>query len=83
MVWNGVASDKIEYVIQVLGHYDSQIYINRFVGPKVMTILQDGRTFPIGGVALGRVCACSRHSRLVCKQLFDLQTPILLELQVS
>ena len=38
---------------------------NCITGSKVMVILLNGWLLPIGGVALGRVCACSVHSRLV------------------
>ena len=42
-------------------------HLNRFVGSKVTAILVNGGILPSGGVALGRVCACSLRSRLVLK----------------
>ena len=39
-------------------------------GSKVTAILLDGRILPIGGVASGKVCASSLHSRLVPRVLF-------------
>ena len=39
---------------------------NPISGSKVTTILLKGWIFPIGGLALGRVCACSLRNRLVC-----------------
>ena len=41
------------------GHQDP------ITGSKVTTILLKGMILPIGGVASGRVCACSLRSRLV------------------
>ena len=38
---------------------------NRISGSKVTAILLKGWILPIGGVALGRVCACSLCNRLV------------------
>ena len=38
---------------------------NTFSDSKVKTILLKGWIWPIGGVALGRVCASSLRSRLV------------------
>ena len=40
-------------------------YQNPISGSKVTVILLKGLIFPIGGVASGRVCACSLRSRLV------------------
>ena len=38
---------------------------NPFSGSKITAILLTGWIWPIGGVALGRVCAYSLRSRLV------------------
>ena len=38
---------------------------NPISGSKVTVILLRGWLLPIGGVALGRVCACSLRSKLV------------------
>ena len=40
-------------------------HLNCFIGSKVTAILMNGGILPTGGVALGRVCACSLCSRLV------------------
>ena len=42
---------------------------NRISGSKVTAILLKGWTLPIGGVASGRVCACSLRSRLVLQRI--------------
>ena len=39
--------------------------LNCMIGSKVTTVLLEGWILPIGGVASGRVCACSLRSRLV------------------
>ena len=39
-------------------------HLNRFIGSKVTAILVNRGILPSGGVASGRVCACSLHSRL-------------------
>ena len=63
---------------------------NRISGSKVTNILLKGWILPIGGVALGRVCACSLRSMLVYIEILNLEghpnritgsrvTPILLK----
>ena len=44
---------------------NSKGHQNPFSGSKVTAILLKGWVWPIGGVASGRVCACSLRSRLV------------------
>ena len=44
-------------------------HLNPFSGSKVTAILLKGLILPMGGVALGRVCACSLRSRLVSMML--------------
>ena len=46
---------------------------NRITGSKVTAILVKGYILPIGGVALGRVCACSLRSRLVSYHLQEME----------
>ena len=43
-------------------------HLNGFFGSKVTAILVRGGTLPSGGVASGRVCACSLCNRLVYLQ---------------
>ena len=43
----------------------SEGHQNHITGSKVTAILLKGWILPIGGVASGRVCACSLRSRLV------------------
>ena len=65
MVEDGAFSHKIDYftfiqeILNLKGHH------NRIIGFKVTAILQNGWVLPMGGVASGRVCACSLCSRLV------------------
>ena len=40
-------------------------HLNPFIGSKVAAILVNRGILPLGGVASGRVCACSLRSRLV------------------
>ena len=40
-------------------------HLNRFIGSKVTAIFVNGGILPSGGVASGRVCACSLRRRLV------------------
>ena len=63
MVEDGVFSHKIDYVTifkEILNH---EGHPNN--GLKFTAILLNGWILPIGGVALGRVCACSLRSKLV------------------
>ena len=41
------------------------VKINCIIGSKVTETLLEGWILPVGGVASGRVCACSLCSRLV------------------
>ena len=65
MVADGAFSHKIncfpyfEEILNLEGH------LNRFIGSTVTAILVNGWILPSGGVASGRVCACSLRSRLV------------------
>ena len=52
---------KFEEIINLKGHQ------NCTTGSRAKAILLKGKLLPIGGVASGRVCACSLHSRLVFK----------------
>ena len=55
---NGVCHSDIDF-INPKGHK------NCITGSKVTAILMKGWILPFGGVASGRVCACSLRSRLV------------------
>ena len=62
------SSYKIHYVIVIKNYKNTEGHQNRITGSKVTAILLKGWIFPIGGVASGRVCACSLRSRLVYKK---------------
>ena len=59
------SSYKIDYVKPIKTFLNPEGHHNRITGSKVIAVFLDGGTLPIGGVALGRVCACSLRSRLV------------------
>ena len=64
------SSYKIDYVIVIKNFLNPEGHQNPISGSKVMAILLKGWIWPICGVASGRVCACSLHSRLVlCKSI--------------
>ena len=66
MVEDGAFSHNIDNVT-ILGHFNLEGDPNCNSGATVMAIFQNGWILPIGGVALGRVCACSLRSRIVSK----------------
>ena len=55
----------MDYVIAIKNFLNTEGHQNRASGLKVTAILLKGWISPIGGVALGRVCACSLCSWLV------------------
>ena len=59
------SSYKIDYVIVMKTFLNPEGHKNRTRGSKVTAILLKGWILLIGGVALGRVFACSLRSRLV------------------
>ena len=60
---------KIRYVIGIKNFLNPKEHQNCIRGSKVTAILLKGWILPIGGVALGRVCACSLRSRLVQRNI--------------
>ena len=60
---------KIDYVQFFLEIVNPEGHLNCFIGSKVTSILVNMRILPGGGVASGRVCVFSLHSRLVCDEL--------------
>ena len=67
MVRNTSSSYKIDYVQLVRISLNPQVHQNCITGSIVTQILLEGGTFPIGRVALGKVCTCSLPSRFVLK----------------
>ena len=65
MVGDRATSLKINYVAQVKEILNLKGNLNCIIGSKVTANLLEGLILPIGGVASGRDCACSLHSRLV------------------
>ena len=59
------SNHKIDYIIKVKEILNLEVNLNCIIGSKVTVVLLKGLILPIGGVALGRVCACSLLSRLV------------------
>ena len=57
MVEDGAFSHKIDYVTIFLKILNPEGHPNRNTGSKVTAILLNGWILPVGGVALGRVCA--------------------------
>ena len=68
-VKHGASSHKTNYIGIFSEILNLEGYQNRSIGSKVTAILLNGWNLPTGGVALGRVCACSLRSRLVSKEL--------------
>ena len=62
MVKDGTLSHKIDYNKNWLKILNLKVHENRNTGSRVTGILLNGWIFPIGGVALERVCACSLRS---------------------
>ena len=65
MVRNGASSHKTKYINifkEILNFKEHQ---NHCIGSKATAICLNGWILPTGGVATGRVCACSLPSRLV------------------
>ena len=58
-------SYKIDSVIVIKNFLNPEGHQNPISGSKVTAMLLKGWILPIGGVASGRVCACSLRSRLV------------------
>ena len=65
MVKDGVFSHKIDDVSIVEEILNHKNFLNCFISSKVTAILVNGGFLPSGGVAYGRVGACSLRSRLV------------------
>ena len=65
MVEDCAFSHKIHYVPIVLKNLNLEEHLNCFIELKVTAILVKWGILPRGGVALGRVCVFSLHSRLV------------------
>ena len=65
MVEDGALSHKIDYVAIFKEILNLEDYLNRITGSRVTAILLNGWVLPVGGVASGRVCACSLRSRFV------------------
>ena len=63
--WNGSSSYKIDYVIVIKNLLNPEGHHNLISDSKVTAILLNCWILPIGGVASGRVCACSLCSRVV------------------
>ena len=64
-VQDSTSSYKIDYVIMIKNFLNLEGHQNPISGSTVKAILLKGWILPIGGVASGRVCACSLHGRLV------------------
>ena len=65
MVEHGDFGHKIDYVSIFKENLNQEGHLNRFVGSEVTAVLVNGGILRSGGVASGRVCACSLRSRLV------------------
>ena len=59
------SSYKIDHVIVIKNMLNPEGHQNPISGAKVTVFLLKEWILPIGGVASGRVCACSLRSRLV------------------
>ena len=55
----------MDYVIVIKKFLNPEGHKNPISGSKLRAILLKGLIWPIGGVALGRVCACSLRNGLV------------------
>ena len=64
-------SYKIDYVIVMKSFPNPEGHTNCMSGSKDTVILLRKLILHIGGLALGRVCACSLHSRLVIRLKID------------
>ena len=62
---DGAFSNKNVIIFQE--NINPEGHLNRSIGSKAMAILVNRGVLPSGGVALGRVCACSLRSSLVFK----------------
>ena len=62
---DSTSSYKIDYVIMIKNFLNPEGHQSPFSGAKVTAILLKGWVWLIGGVASGRVCACSLQSRIV------------------
>ena len=71
MVGDGTSSHKIDYVGKFEEIQNLEGHRNRTTGSRVTAILLKGGSLPIGGVASGRVCACSLRSRLVYLKIYN------------
>ena len=65
MVEDGAFSHKKDYFTNFLEILNVEGHPNRITGSKFTVILLNGWILPMGGVASGRVGACSLRSRLV------------------
>ena len=65
MVEDGASSHKIDYFSKFSEILNLEGQHNHITGSRVMAILLNGWTLPIGEAVSGRVCACSLRSRLV------------------
>ena len=66
MVRDRSSNNKIKYVTGIKNVLNPKGHQNPISGSKGTAILLKGWIGPIGGVASGRVGACSLQSRLVC-----------------
>ena len=64
-IWDNSSRYKINYVIVIKKFLNHKEHQHAISGWKDMAILLKGRILPIGGVASGRIYACSLRSRLV------------------
>ena len=64
-VRDNTSNYKIDYVIVIKKFLNPKAHQNPVSGSKVTAILLKVLIDPIGGASSGRVCACSRRSRLV------------------
>ena len=69
------SSYKIDYVIVIKTFLNPEGHQNTISGSNITVILLKGWILPIGGVASGRVCACSLRSRLVFCMISLLRIP--------
>ena len=67
MVGDTDSSHKVGYVRKFKEILNLEEHQNCTTGSRVTVILLNGWILPISEVALGRVCACSLHTKLVLK----------------
>ena len=60
-------SYKIDSVILIKNCLNPEGNQNHITGSKVTAIILKGQILPIGGVALGRICVCSRQQAYLLK----------------